>query len=53
MDKIIVLRGGEVVEEGAFSDLLRQHGIFGSMAQQQTFSDELVRGSKLMGAGAK
>lgn len=38
MDKIIVLRAGEIVEEGTFSDLLRGEGIFGSMAQRQTLS---------------
>ena len=38
MDKIIVIRAGEIVEEGTFSELLRGDGIFGSMAQRQTFT---------------
>ena len=42
MDKIIVLRAGEIVEEGTFSELLRSEGIFGNMAQRQTFSTALV-----------
>src|SRR5690606_27130659 len=42
MDKIIVLQGGEIVEEGTFSDLLRSEGIFGNMAQRQTFTTALV-----------
>jgi len=38
MDKIIVLRAGKIVEEGTFSELLRGDGVFGSMAQRQTFA---------------
>ena len=42
MDKIIVIRSGEIVEEGTFSDLLRGDGVFGSMAQRQTFTTALA-----------
>jgi subfamily B ATP-binding cassette protein MsbA len=42
MDKIIVIRAGEIVEEGTFSELLRGQGIFGSMAQRQTFAAALA-----------
>ena len=38
MDKIIVIRSGEIVEEGTFAELLRSQGIFGNMAQRQTFA---------------
>jgi ABC-type multidrug transport system fused ATPase/permease subunit len=38
MDKIIVLKSGVIVEEGAFSELVREQGIFGAMAQRQTFT---------------
>jgi subfamily B ATP-binding cassette protein MsbA len=38
MDKIIVLHAGRIVEEGTFSELLRGDGVFGSMAQRQTFA---------------
>lgn len=38
MDKIIVLRSGEIVEQGSFSEMIRGQGIFGSMAQRQTFA---------------
>jgi ABC-type multidrug transport system fused ATPase/permease subunit len=38
MDKIIVIRDGEIIEEGTFSDLLRNEGVFGNMAQRQTFT---------------
>jgi len=41
MDKIIVLKSGEIVEEGSFSELLREQGIFGSMADHQTFATPL------------
>src|SRR5262249_16004603 len=40
MDKIIVLRGGDIVEEGTFSELIRQQRSFGAMARSQgIFSD--------------
>ncbi|HVK57414.1 MAG TPA: ABC transporter ATP-binding protein, partial [Candidatus Kapabacteria bacterium] len=42
MDKIIVLRSGEIVEEGTFSELLRGEGIFGNMAQRQTLTTALA-----------
>ena len=42
MDKIIVLRAGKIVEEGTFSELLRGDGVFGSMAQRQTFAPAAV-----------
>ncbi|MGZ8898488.1 MAG: ATP-binding cassette domain-containing protein, partial [Limisphaerales bacterium] len=42
MDKIIVIRAGEIVQEGTFSQLLRSEGIFGNMAQRQTFTTALV-----------
>lgn len=42
MDKIIVVRSGEIVEQGSFSDMIRSQGIFGSMAQRQTFAPALV-----------
>lgn len=38
MDKIIVIRDGEIIEEGTFSELLRNEGVFGNMAQRQTFT---------------
>jgi subfamily B ATP-binding cassette protein MsbA len=38
MDKIIVFRDGEVVEQGTFAELLREPGIFGSMARGQTLA---------------
>jgi ABC-type multidrug transport system fused ATPase/permease subunit len=38
MDKIIVLKSGVIVEEGTFSELLQERGIFGSMADHQTFA---------------
>jgi subfamily B ATP-binding cassette protein MsbA len=41
MDKIIVLKSGEIVEEGSFSELLREQGIFGTMADYQTFATPL------------
>jgi ABC-type multidrug transport system fused ATPase/permease subunit len=42
MDRIIVLQHGEIVEEGTFAELLRSEGIFGNMAQRQTFSTVLA-----------
>ena len=38
MDKIIVIREGRIVQEGRFGELLRGQGIFGVMAQHQTFA---------------
>jgi subfamily B ATP-binding cassette protein MsbA len=38
MDKIVVLKSGVIVEQGSFSDLVREQGIFGSMAQRQSFT---------------
>jgi len=34
-DRIVVLREGKIVEEGSFEELLRQNGVFASMAQRQ------------------
>jgi subfamily B ATP-binding cassette protein MsbA len=38
MDKIIVFRDGRIVEEGTFSQLLLEQGIFGSMARGQALT---------------
>jgi subfamily B ATP-binding cassette protein MsbA len=35
MDKIVVFREGKIVEQGTFADLVREQGIFGSMARGQ------------------
>jgi subfamily B ATP-binding cassette protein MsbA len=35
MDRIIVLTSGRIVEQGTFSELLRQNGIFAAMARKQ------------------
>jgi ABC-type multidrug transport system fused ATPase/permease subunit len=42
MDKVIVLKAGEIVEEGSFARLVRGEGIFGSMAQRQHFGPPLA-----------
>jgi subfamily B ATP-binding cassette protein MsbA len=42
MDKIIVLKSGEIVEEGSFARLVGGEGIFGSMAQRQHFGPALA-----------
>jgi subfamily B ATP-binding cassette protein MsbA len=42
MDKIIVLKSGEIVEEGSFARLVHGEGIFGSMAQRQHFAPALA-----------
>jgi ATP-binding cassette subfamily B protein len=34
-DLIVVLRGGEIVEQGTFSELLRGHGLFASLYKTQ------------------
>jgi subfamily B ATP-binding cassette protein MsbA len=44
MDKIIVLKAGVIVEEGSFSQLVRNSGIFGAMAQRQTFEAAVAEG---------
>jgi subfamily B ATP-binding cassette protein MsbA len=38
MDKIIVLKEGELIEQGAFSDLLKGKGVFGAMAERQSLA---------------
>ena len=38
MDKIIVLKNGQIVESGAFTDLVKGSGVFGAMAQRQSFA---------------
>ncbi len=40
MDKIIVLRSGEIVEEGTFSELIREQRSFGAMARSQGIFSE-------------
>jgi ABC-type multidrug transport system fused ATPase/permease subunit len=35
MDRIIVLSGGRIVEEGGFEELLRRGGVFAEMASRQ------------------
>jgi ABC-type multidrug transport system fused ATPase/permease subunit len=42
MDKIIVLKSGVIVEEGSFAELVREQGIFGSMAQRQNLTPALA-----------
>jgi subfamily B ATP-binding cassette protein MsbA len=35
MDQILVLRQGEIVEQGTFADLVQQNGVFAAMAKNQ------------------
>jgi subfamily B ATP-binding cassette protein MsbA len=42
MDRIIVLKSGVIVEEGSFGELVREQGIFGSMAQRQNLTPALA-----------
>jgi ABC-type multidrug transport system fused ATPase/permease subunit len=40
MDKVIVLRSGEIIEEGTFSELIRGQRSFGAMARTQGIFSE-------------
>jgi ABC-type multidrug transport system fused ATPase/permease subunit len=41
LDRIIVLSGGRVVEEGPFDALLRSKGLFAAMARRQGITAQL------------
>ncbi len=34
-DRIVVLRGGKVVQRGTYTELMQQEGLFATLAQRQ------------------